>query len=169
MQPDDPVVVYDDEHYYMTNATAAHFARLGNEVTLVTPQPYFAELMGYTLEQPCVSKQLAGLGVKIACCAVTMKYDGALYLQNTNSRMALDRLKKTLDSFELRAPNLALWVTLEGRLDKTLLGDAEAPGIVQSAVFGGHKATLKFLKNGVEPTLKREREILFLKEYAAFI
>ena len=110
MQPDDPVVVYDDEHYYMTNVTAAHFARLGNEVILVTPQPYFAELMGYTLEQPCVSKQLAGLGVKIARCAVTMKYDGALYLQNTNSRMALDRLKRTLDSVELRAPNLALWV-----------------------------------------------------------
>ena len=62
----------------------------------------------------------------------------------------------------LRAPNLQLWVSLESSESKTLLGDAEAPGIIQSAVFAGHKAARKFLNDGVEPAMKRERGMLFV-------
>ena len=38
-----PVVIYDDDHYYMGNVLAAHLAGLGHEVHLVCPLPSIAE------------------------------------------------------------------------------------------------------------------------------
>ncbi|MDB4198373.1 NAD-binding protein [Ascidiaceihabitans sp.] len=159
---DGPIVIYDDEHYYMGNVIAAHLARLGNDVTLVTPQPYVAGWMGYTLEQSRVTKQLTELGVKVVPNAVATKWDEALHLRDANTGASIDPLKGTLVPVGLRAPNLQLWASLESSESKTLLGDAEAPGIIQSAVFAGHKAARKFLNDGVEPAMKRERGMLFV-------
>ena len=158
--PAGPVVVYDDEHYYMGNIIAAHFARLGHEVTLVTPQPYVAGWMGYTLEQPRVNKQLVELGVKVIPNAVASEWDGSLHLTDAITGTLIGDIQGTLVPVGLRAPNLDLWSKLEDVAAKTLVGDAVAPGIIQSAVFSGHKAARKFLNNGSEPNMKRERGIL---------
>ena len=159
-KPDGPVVIYDDEHYYMGNVIAAHLARIGNDVTLVTPQPYVAGWMGYTLEQPRVTKQLTELGVKIVPNAVATKWNEALHLQDASTGASLASLFGTLVPVGLRAPNLSLWTRISGSENGTLLGDAEAPGIIQSAVFAGHKAARKFLNDGIEPAIKRERGML---------
>ncbi len=158
--PTGPVVVYDDEHYYMGNVIAAHFARLGYEVTLVTPQPYVAGWMGYTLEQPRVTKQLVALGVRIIPNAVASEWDDRLHLTDANTGAAIDDIQGTLVPVGLRAPNLELWSRLEDVSAKTLVGDAVAPGIIQSAVFSGHKSARKFLNDGAEPNMKRERGVL---------
>lgn len=158
--PTGPIVIYDDDHYYMGNVIAAHFARLGHEVTLVTPQPYVAGWMGYTLEQPRVTKQLLALGVTVIPNAVASGWDGRLQLTDANTGAAMGNMEGTLVPVGLRAPDLALWSRLDDVSAKTLIGDAVAPGIMQSAVFSGHKAARMFLNDGCEPKLKRERGVL---------
>lgn len=159
-KPEGPVVIYDDEHYYMGNVIAAHLARMGNAVTLVTPQPYVAGWMGYTLEQPRVTKQLVELGVNIVPNAVAVKWDGALCLSDASTGAALAPRAGHLVSVGLREPRLGLWHALEDIPAKSLIGDAVAPGVIQSAVFSGHKAARKFLNDGAEPEIKRERGVL---------
>ena len=161
-KPEGPIVIYDDEHYYMGNVIAAHFAQLRHDVTLVTPQPYIAGWMGYTLEQPRVNKQMLELGVKVVPNAVASHHDGsALHLSDANTGALLAPVAGTLVPVGLRAPNLELWQALDGLENKTLIGDAVAPGIIQSAVFSGHKAARTFLNRGVEPAMKRERGVLY--------
>jgi dimethylamine/trimethylamine dehydrogenase len=116
--------------------------------------------MGYTLEQPRVTKQLTELGVKIVPNAIATKWDESLHLQDANTGASLEPLFGTLVPVGLRAPNLSLWTSIGSSENKTLLGDAEAPGIIQSAVFAGHKAARKFLNDGIEPAIKRERGML---------
>ena len=158
--PDGPVLIYDDDHYYMGNVLAAYFARLGHSVMLVTPQPYVAGWMGYTLEQPRVIKQMTALGVNVLLNAVAVGWDGALQLEDANTGAPLAPLSGTLVPVGLRAPNLALWNALEDVTAKTLVGDAVAPGLIQSAVFSGYKAARTFLNDRVEPLLQRERGML---------
>ncbi len=158
--PEGPVVVYDDDHYYMGNVVAAHLAKIGHEVTLVTPQPYIAGWMGYTLEQPRVIDQLNGLGVKMVPNAIATGHDQRLFLKDANTGNSLSPVEGSLVQVGLRAPNLGLWHALDDVAEKSLLGDALAPGIVQAAVFSGHRIARRFLNGGEEPAIKRERGLL---------
>lgn len=60
-----PVVIYDDDHYYMANVLAAQLAQIGTEVHIVTPQPTLAPWMALTLEQSRMIGQLLQLGVRM--------------------------------------------------------------------------------------------------------
>ncbi len=161
IQPSGPVVIYDDEHYYMGNALAAHLARSGHEVTLVTPQPYIAGWMGYTLEQPRVTKQMNALGVRVIQNAVATSFDGRLHLTDANTAETLPAIEGVLLPVGLREPDLSLWRELETTAEKTLVGDAVAPGIIQAAVFSGHRLSRNFLNGGIDEMMKRERPVLF--------
>ena len=158
--PADAVVIYDDDHYYMGNVIAAHLAQAGCTVTLVTPQPYIGGWMGYTLEQSRVIDQLNDLGVTIRANAKAQGYDGELQLVDSNTGKAIDPALGQLVSVGLRAPNLSLWNDLDTFDAKTLLGDAQAPGIIQAAVFSGHRTARAFLNGGQETPIKRERAVL---------
>ena len=62
---DGPVIIYDDDHYYMGNVIAAHLAQSGHDVSFVCPLPSIAGWMGYTLEQPRVIAELHASGVRM--------------------------------------------------------------------------------------------------------
>jgi len=162
--PEDPVVIYDDDHYYMGNTLAAHLARKGCAVTLVTPQPYIGGWMNYTLEQPRVVKEMATLGVNVIANATALRFDGhSLHLEDNNTGKLLTPLDAlTLVSVGLRQPRLDLWSALYTEANCTLVGDAVAPGIIQAAVFSGHRLAREFLAEKNKPiTLLRERPVLF--------
>ena len=161
VQPSGPMVIYDDEHYYMGNALAAHLARAGCEVTLVTPQPYIAGWMGYTLEQPRVTKQMNELGVRVIQNAIATSFDGRLHLRDANTCKKLASIEGAILPVGLREPNLSLWADMEDFEDKLLLGDAVAPGIIQAAVFSGHRLSRNYLNGGVDEMMRRERPVLF--------
>jgi len=162
--PEGPVVIYDDDHYYMGNALAAHLARKGHAVTFVTPQPYVGGWMNYTLEQPRVVKEMASLGVNVIVNAIAHRFDGhSLHLEDNNTGNSLAPLDApTLVSVGLRQPRLDLWSSLNTENNCTLVGDAVAPGIIQAAVFSGHRIAREFLAEEGKPiTLLRERPVLF--------
>jgi dimethylamine/trimethylamine dehydrogenase len=158
--PSGDVVIYDDDHYYMGNVIAAHLAKAGCRVSLVTPQPYIAGWMGYTLEQPRVVAQMNELGVRMIPNAVAQAYDGALQLSDANTKDALPPITGALVSVGLREPELTLWDALGEQDGKTLLGDAVAPGVIQAAVFSGHRLAREFLDGGESPPIMRERSFL---------
>ncbi len=63
----------------------------------------------------------------------------------------------------LRAPNLVLSAALtQAGINHRLIGDAEAPGPIQGAVYSGHRHAREVL--GTEPEdriFKRERPVVF--------
>ncbi len=161
-----PVVIYDDDHYYMANALAADLAAKGHAVHLVSPQPTLAPWMGHTLEQPRMIAELSAAGVRMAPNASAVAWHGdRLSLQRTDTGESLpDIPARHLVMVGTRLPDTALSAALD-RLDVAhrVIGDAECPGTMQAAVFSGHRHARELL--GTEPAdriFRRERPTLFL-------
>ena len=165
-----PVVIYDDDHYYMGNVLAAHLASRGHEVHLVCPLPSIAEWMGYTLETPRVLDQMVELGVHMHPNTTAKAWTGsALKVTRSDSGADMpDIAGGTLISVGVRNPSDALLTALKDMpelADKVSgIGDCLAPGIIQAAVFSGHAEARKRI--GGEPKdgiYKRETPVLFAR------
>ena len=161
-----PVVIYDDDHYYMANALAADLAAKGHAVHLVSPQPTIAPWMGHTLEQPRMIAELRAAGVGMTPNATAVGWhDGRLSLVRADTGEDLpDLAARTLVMVGTRLPDPSLSLHLE-RLGVAhrVIGDAECPGVMQGAVFSGHRHAREILET--EPAdriFKRERPTLFL-------
>ncbi len=147
MNPDDllaglrpeagPVVIFDDDHYYMGGVLAELLAREGREVALVTPTGEASSWMEMTMEQHRVQARLLELGVTIvphrlvtavAADHVTL---ACVYTGRTEPRPAATTVMVTA-----RLPENTLAKALEaqradwadaGLASVTLIGDALAP------------------------------------------
>lgn len=161
-----PVVIYDDDHYYMANALAADLAAKGRAVHIVSPQPTIAPWLGHTLEQPRMIAELRAAGVKMTPNAVAVAWHGdrlSVVRADTGDEPT-DFPAKTLVMVGTRLPDLSLSQQLDQlAVPHRVIGDAECPGVMQGAVFSGHRHAREIL--GTEPVdriFKRERPTLFL-------
>jgi dimethylamine/trimethylamine dehydrogenase len=59
----DPVVIFDDDDYYLGGVLAEKVQRDGHDVVLVTPAPLVSAWTVFTLEQEMIQKRLLELGV----------------------------------------------------------------------------------------------------------
>jgi dimethylamine/trimethylamine dehydrogenase len=162
-EPGRRVVIVDDDHYHMANALAAHLAARGHAVQLVTPLPVLAGWMVNTLEQPRVMRELLDLGVAVHCNAAPVGWrDGALSLRRSDTGAGLADLEAdSLVTVGLRAPDLALSQALRAAgVPHRVIGDAEAPGTIQAAVYSGHRHAREILEAGAG-LFRRERAVLF--------
>jgi dimethylamine/trimethylamine dehydrogenase len=144
-----PVIVFDDDHFYMGGVVAEKLRRDGNEVTLVTPVGDVSKWTYRTLDIHHVHHQLLELGVEIAvhtnlaairdgeadlACAftgrITTKPCGAVVM--VTSRLPKDSLYKEL---EADAAKLAK----AGIKSVKRIGDCYAPATLQAAVLAGHR------------------------------
>jgi dimethylamine/trimethylamine dehydrogenase len=145
------VVVYDDDHYVMGGLLAELLAGHGHEVDLITPAPLVSHWTQFTLEQERIEHRLRSLGVQIHTRTTLRSIapdhvvaeaviDGRTStLPRGSVVLVADRLPRT-DLYEELVPALA-----DGRLDSLqLIGDADAPGLIAQAVFGGHRAARQF-------------------------
>jgi len=157
--PTGKVVVFDDEHYYFGGAIAEKLAQAGCEVTLVTPESVISSYTQYTLEQKRIQNRLLALGVKlhtqvtlngIQSDRVTLSND----LTDTQFDLACDGVVLVVD----RLPNDNLYQALVPMLARQelkslrVIGDADAPHIIERAVFAGHLAAREFDETAVEET-----------------
>lgn len=137
-----PVVIYDDEHNYMGNVLALHLAALGHAIHLVTPLPSIGSWLAYTLEQPRVIAALhaAGVAMHPYVAAATWR-DGGLHVTRADTGQPLTPLvANTLITVGTREPNLDLARALDAEnVAHCVIGDAEAPGLIQAAVFSAHR------------------------------
>jgi dimethylamine/trimethylamine dehydrogenase len=149
-----PVLVYDDDHYYMAGALAERLRRLGHEVHLVTPSVKVSEFTEMTMEQHRIQSGLLKMGVQIqtnTALAGASAIPGGLSLElaHTYSDARSHLACASLLMVTMRDPNDTLFQTLQAQHDQwqakgvksiQLLGDAYAPGSVAAAVYAGHRA-----------------------------
>ncbi|MFT3988887.1 FAD-dependent oxidoreductase [Aestuariivirga sp.] len=150
-----PVIIYDDEHYFMGGALAERLKREGLDVTLVTPAAIASSWTAYTDEQAFVQKRLLELGVSIRPLLAISGFDGqaarfaCVYTGRETSLPC-----GTLMSVTGRLPDDSLYHALKTRADVpfqtlTRIGDCLAPGLIADAVYSGHRFARGF--GGTEP------------------
>jgi len=144
-----PVVIYDDDHYFMASVLAEKLVGQGMEVVYVTPAPEVAVWTHNTMEQGRIQARLIDLGVKLILgkklatisdeeLELTCVYSGNHTWIDCGTpvlvtmRDPIDDLYRSLkaDPAKLEAAGIA---TL------TAIGDCLAPGLIAAAVYGGHK------------------------------
>ena len=163
-----PIVIYDDDHYYMGNVLAGHLAAQGHEVHLVCPLPSIAEWMGYTLESPRVLDEMIALGVHMYPNTTAKQWNGeALEIARSDTGGALPSIAAAhLIAVGAREPQDALLSELQEMEELSSkvsgMGDCIAPGIIQAAVFSGHAEARRLIGDVPQTGIfKRETPVLF--------
>ncbi len=149
-----PVLVYDDDHYYMAGALAERLRKQGRDVHLVTPSVKVSEFTDMTMEQQRIQSGLLKMGVNIqtstsiaSVCATPEGLRVELANTYTDARTPLHCASLLLVT--MRDPVDELFTALQARQAewqdagiKTVqcVGDAFAPGTVAAAVYAGHRA-----------------------------
>ncbi len=139
--PAGPVVVYDDDHYYLGGVIAEALRRAGLEVTLVTPANEVSTWTRHTEEQHRIQERILRLGIVIET--------GTFLAGVERDRVTLEAVH-TGDRREAgaaivvmvtsRSPQDALYQALVDRIPVQRIGDCLAPGTVAAAVYSGHGA-----------------------------
>jgi len=159
--PQGRALVFDDDHYYMGSVLAEALVAQGVEVCLVTPENMVSAWGVMTDEQFQVQKHLIQLGVEIITAHGLDEFDGS------QARLACVYTGRTrlvpADAIVLvttRIPEDGLYREIASRLEAeapesvpTLdkIGDCDAPAIIASAVYAGHRYAREL---GTDPELR---------------
>lgn len=150
-----PVVILDDEHYFMGGALAEKLAREGHPVTLVTPYPQVSGWTVYTDEQGFVQERLMGLGVTILPQhGIAEQGPDHARASCLTSGKTLEIPCETLILVTGRLPDEALWQALSDRANTARVGDCLTPSSIADAVYSAHR----FARLLGEPDLPPKRE-----------
>ncbi len=167
--PEGPVLVYDDDHFYLGGVLAEKLRRDGLEVTLVTPALAASYWTEKTLEIDHIHKRLLELEVTIlpnhsvagfhgdraelACVFTGRKHELACAsLVTVTARLPEDALYRAL----LEEPEA---LTRAGIKSVTAIGDACAPSTIAAAVYAGHRAARDLDAPALGDAVPFEREL----------
>ncbi len=144
-----PVIVFDDDHYYMGGVLAELLAREGREVALVTANGEASTWMKMTMEQHFVQARLMEVGVTIVPHRLPTRVEqGEIELACVYSGLLERRACASIVLVTARLPQKGLAEELEARraewadaglLSVTRVGDALAPGTIAAAVWAGRR------------------------------
>lgn len=150
-----PVVIYDDEHYFMGGALAEKLARSGHAVTLVTPYPQVSGWTIYTDEQGFIQDRLMSLGVTLVTQHL-LAAQGPDHARITcaTTGQPRDIACQSLILVTGRQPIDDLWQTLHSRRNTVRVGDCLAPSSIADAVYSAHR----YARLLGEPDLPPRRE-----------
>ncbi|MGI9406559.1 MAG: FAD-dependent oxidoreductase [Hyphomicrobiaceae bacterium] len=151
---DGPVVVFDDDPYYMGGVIAEACVKAGCNVTLVTPAADVSNWTHNTLEQFRIQQRLLELGVTIRPHRQLVKQtSGKLEIACVFTGTMETINCRTLIPVTARLPNSSLYDDLKAREEdwesagiKSVIriGDCEAPGTIAAAVHAGHRYAREF-------------------------
>ena len=155
-----PLVIFDDDRYYLGSVLAELAVSRGLDTTLVTPAPIVAPWTEHTLEQAKIQSRLIEIGVKIVPLhALAGRSADRLSLACVYSGQRMDIPCHTLLPVTSRLPNNSLLTALETRRSEwddnglrsvTAIGDCHAPSIIAAAVYDGHRYAQTFGEEAVE-------------------
>ena len=147
-RPEGPLVIYDDDHYYMGNVIAELLRAEGHVVTLATPALCVARWTEHTLEQAKIERRLVELGVDILTRhQLVAVEDGAVELLETLKGASVT-LNGALVSVTARLPHDELYYALVANSDRLAaagiqsvrrIGDCFGPATIAAAVYEGHR------------------------------
>lgn len=164
---DGPVLVYDDDHYYMGSVIAEKLAKAGHSVTLATPAAEISAFTANTLELSRVTRRLDEAGVHMLTHSVLGKISGErALLVHAHTAKAHEIHVATIVMVTARLPNEQLYYDLKeeakGNIDGGIksvgrIGDCLAPAAIFQAVYTGHKYAREFEESEEHVAMKRER------------
>jgi dimethylamine/trimethylamine dehydrogenase len=150
-----PVVIYDDEHYFMGGALAEKLARAGHAVTIVTPYPQVSGWTVYTDEQGFIQDRLMSLGVTLVTQhMLTTQGEGHAIIACATTNQTRQIACNTLILVTGRLPVDDLWQTIHIRPNTVRVGDCLAPSSIADAVYSAHR----YARLLGEPDLPPRRE-----------
>jgi dimethylamine/trimethylamine dehydrogenase len=153
-QPTGPVVVFDDDHYYLGAILAEKLRAGGLAVTLVTPAERVSAWTVNTLEQHTIQKRLLDIGVEVITSRNLVEFNGeGVLLQCTYTGRSSSLPAASVVTVTSRLPNDELALALHSRADAvteagvvsvTSIGDCLAPSTIAAAVYAGHRYAREF-------------------------
>ncbi len=143
--PPGPVVLYDDDHYYLGGVLAELLVNAGLAVTLITPAPDVSHWTHNTLEQHRIEKRVRELGVRVlAQHEIAHLGREAVRAACVFTGEAQEVEAAAVVLVTSREPDAALYHELQaagipGTTTLARIGDCLAPGTVAAAVYAGHR------------------------------
>jgi dimethylamine/trimethylamine dehydrogenase len=135
-RPKGPVVLFDDDHFYMGGAIAELLRKSGCDVTIVTPASEISSYTAKTLEQHAIQKRLLELGVSLetahnlrSVSASTAEIE-CIYTGRVREIECFASVLVTM-----RTPIDTLWKS-NPNLDR--IGDVMGPSTIAAAIYSGH-------------------------------
>ncbi len=152
--PSSPVVIFDDDHYYLGGLLAERLRAQGRAVSLATPASLPSAWTVNTLEQPAIHRRLLEIGVDILTQHNALSYDGrelqlACVVTGRRSRVPA----ASVVTVTSRLPNDGLALALAAAPDRLAaagivsiasIGDCYVPGTIAAAVYAGHRHAREF-------------------------
>lgn len=146
---DGPVVVFDDDHYYMGNIIAEKLRNDGHEVTIATPSSELSYFTYITQEHRNTIKRIYELGITVLTHhAIAQITADAISLAHIYSEQLQTINCNTVVMVTHRDPNDSLYHELmvdQGRLQDAgiavvkRIGDCLSPSTIAAAVWDGHR------------------------------
>jgi dimethylamine/trimethylamine dehydrogenase len=165
-----PVLVLDDDHYYMGSLIAETLARAGAAVTLVTPASEVAAFTESTLELRRIAQRLDERKVRmITHHRLARAGAGEAQLRHMHTDRPMGVAAAAIVMVTARLPEDRLYRALEAMPDSlagagiksvTRIGDCLAPGAIFHAVYAGHRYAREFDAPAAEIAFRRERVLL---------
>ncbi len=167
-----PVVIFDDDNFYLGGVIAEKLRSTGCEVTLVTSEAVVSAWTEHTLEQHRIQAHILKLGIKVIAkhnlTSVGADEVGlaCLYSDRRQSIAANSVVMVTS-----RRPNDELYLDLIGDPDTLsragirsvqAIGDCDAPSTIAAAVYDGHRAARELETPPADPDLPFRREHIAL-------
>ena len=149
MVPDGPVLIFDDDHYYLGSALAEELAARGAQVVLATPAAEVAGWTHFSLEYTHIQTRLRELGVEILCNrAIGGVEDGFVDLECVFTGAVLRKEVAAVVPVTSRISEDGLYHELTARQQEwaahglssvSRIGDCLAPGTIAQSVYAGHQ------------------------------
>ncbi|HEY4071086.1 MAG TPA: FAD-dependent oxidoreductase [Sphingomicrobium sp.] len=141
-----PVIIWDDDHYYMGGVLAELCRYAGLDVTIVTPAAIVSAWTVNTLEALPIAKRIARMGVEVVNYTSVVGFDGSkVKLVSGLTGEGSVRDCGSLVTITARLPVDGLYEQVRERWREagiasvTRIGDCVAPSTIQQAVYSGHK------------------------------
>ncbi len=177
LQLSGPIVVFDDDHYYMGGLVAEKYAAMGLPVTLVTPAAHVSAWTVETLEATAILRRLLSLKVQVLTYSTVLELAGneaviAHVLTGDQHRIPCHAMVTVTGRLPVDGLASALLARREagigGHSETTLrvIGDAYAPSTIAAAVYQGHKFARELGETAASVAAVR-RELPALQAHAA--
>ena len=138
--PKGPVVVYDDDHYYIGGVIAEKLRGEGLDVTLVTPANEVSTWTTHTEEQHRIQERLLNLGITIVTgTSLADIQPGVVVTECVFTGRTREVQAATVVVATSRTPQDALYYELVDDIEIERIGDCLAPGTIATAVYSGHR------------------------------
>ncbi len=145
---DGPVLVYDDDNFYMGGVIAETLRARGLDVTFATSASIVSPFCERTLDQGRIQARLIEMGVVIEANRLLRSFDGQMAeLDHVYGGKDLTASWRSVVAVTSRQPREDLWSALSvqsgrctdaGIVSVRRIGDCEAPQTIAAAVYAGH-------------------------------